>query len=150
MSSSDQHPGNISAHYFKQFHSRINTPFVSVMSLSVSSSCHSYSTTCCCCRTDLSAASFQHSCFTLCKWFRPPGWKSLLLSHFTLQTAQLKRSNDWAYSLSMVVTAGGPRREDTLPRMRRSHLPTVFMFLLHLNSRYVNESTNISSRHFIC
>lgn len=72
-----------------------------------------YSTTCCSCRTVLSEASFQHTRSMLCKWFRPPGWKSLLLSHFTRQTAQLKRSNDWAYSPSVEATVGGAERGKT-------------------------------------
>lgn len=76
-------------------------PFVIVMSLSVMS----YSTTCF--RTALPSVSFQHTRATLGKWFRPPGWKSRLLSHCNLQSAQKKQSNERACSHSMMGAVGG-------------------------------------------
>lgn len=108
-------PGERSSHHFKQFYSCINTLFVTVMTLSVffffspppltvppavpAGQCYQ-------------KPHFSTLCSMLCKWFRPPGWKSWLLSHFTPPTAQLRRSNDWADSLSVEVTVGGAERED--------------------------------------
>lgn len=105
--------GEHSSHHLKQFYSCISTLFVTVMTSSVffspplltvppavpAGQCYQ-------------KTHFSTLCSTLCKWFRPPRWKSWLLSHFPLPTAQLKCSNDWADSLSMEVAVGGADRED--------------------------------------
>lgn len=102
---------------FRQYHSRVNTLSAAVMTpcvifllsppiFLISNTPH------CWCRTALSEASFPHACAMLCKWLRPPGWKSLPLFHFTRWKEPVKASNDWGYSPSMVATVGGPEKED--------------------------------------
>lgn len=65
-----------------------------------------------------------------------PGWRSLLLSHLTVQ---LKRSNDGASSPSVEAAVGGKATRDTLP------LSSCSTRLFH----YISLTFSIQDSHYV-